>query len=412
MTTPQYGNSEPGRTPDEQSEGSAQPTPPGQVSGSGGFAPPSGAQPNGQPPQYGQPAPQYGQQAPQYGQQIPQFGQPAPQFNQPGGHPPHYGSPQFGGPPQSARGLKPGIIPLRPITLGEIFDGAFGAMRRSPKILFGLVALVVSACVITAALVGYLLLPTINSTTLGQEITSDEELSLVLGTTLGTLSTDLLIALGNTLAATIATGIVVLAIGQLVINKEYTPSQVWERVGPRVWDLLAVSLLPALALLIVGAAYAALVYFTSQASEVLGILVMLLGLFLLFIGTLFITVKLLFAPSALILEERKIFSAFKRSWQLTRGSFWRTLGIYLLTTIALSFVAGILSGTLQGILAAFNLMDYTNPLALGLNVIIQILVGTVTVAFTASVVTLLYIDVRMRREALDVDLAKSAVFDQ
>lgn len=69
--------------------------------------------PSGQ-PQWGQ-----NQQQPQWGQQP---GWPVPP---PGGF---HG---YQAPP------KPGIIPLRPLGLGEILDGAFQACRRNPLSTFG-----------------------------------------------------------------------------------------------------------------------------------------------------------------------------------------------------------------------------------------------------------------------------------
>ena len=36
--------------------------------------------------------------------------------------------------------LQPGIIPLRPLGMGEIYDGAFRAVRANPRVMFGLAA--------------------------------------------------------------------------------------------------------------------------------------------------------------------------------------------------------------------------------------------------------------------------------
>ena len=43
--------------------------------------------------------------------------------------------------------LQPGIIPLRPLGMGEIYDGAFRAVRANPRVMFGLAALVVTLAV-------------------------------------------------------------------------------------------------------------------------------------------------------------------------------------------------------------------------------------------------------------------------
>src|SRR6478609_11184276 len=61
--------------------------------------------------------------------------------------------------------LQPGIIPLRPIGLGEIYDGAFRSIRANPKVMFGMAAIVVTIAVALQSLVSWyvqgLLAPTI-----------------------------------------------------------------------------------------------------------------------------------------------------------------------------------------------------------------------------------------------------------
>ncbi|MEH3076543.1 MAG: hypothetical protein PGN11_07640 [Quadrisphaera sp.] len=49
----------------------------------------------------------------------------------------------------AAAAPRPGIIPLRPLSLGELWDGAFRAVRSNPKPLLGFSAVVV--VIITAA---------------------------------------------------------------------------------------------------------------------------------------------------------------------------------------------------------------------------------------------------------------------
>jgi hypothetical protein len=95
-----------------------------------------------------------------------------------------------------------------------------------------------------------------------------------------------------------------------------------------------------------------------------------------------------------------------------RGSWWRTFGIYLLATILASVVASVLAvpfalaGTFLSLdsLASGSLpLTYTVPLALG-----TLVTGVVTLPFSAGVVALLYVDRRIRREALDLELARAA----
>src|SRR5690625_3944619 len=131
-----------------------QPVPPGehpQQYGPYGQAPPSSGQPPSGYPQYGGTPhgdPQYGggqYGGPQYagGQYAgPQYGGPqlgSQQYGQYG----QYGAPTAAMAPPIA--AQPGIIPLRPLTLGEIYDGAFRAVRTNPGVMFGLAAVIVGA---------------------------------------------------------------------------------------------------------------------------------------------------------------------------------------------------------------------------------------------------------------------------
>ena len=56
------------------------------------------------------------------------------------GYPPGYPPPGYAAAPPA---LKPGVIPLRPLTLTDIFNGAFAYIRANPKATLGLTTVVV-----------------------------------------------------------------------------------------------------------------------------------------------------------------------------------------------------------------------------------------------------------------------------
>ena len=114
------------------------------------------------------------------------------------------------------------------------------------------------------------------------------------------------------------------------------------------------------------------------------------------------------AAPALVLEKLGPFVALKRGWLLSRGAFWRLLGLYILTNIIVQVVTGVLSVPLSFGLAVV-MFSTTSILALSIaQGVLYALVYTITISFLASVVALLYIDVRMRREGLDVELTAAA----
>ncbi len=104
------------------------------------YQPPSYPPPQHQPPQYQPPQyqpPQY--QPPQY--QPPQYGQSVRTASAATGiRPAGYGpQPGYGAGGWSAPfAEKPGVIPLRPLAVGEILDGVFTTIRQNPKTLLGL----------------------------------------------------------------------------------------------------------------------------------------------------------------------------------------------------------------------------------------------------------------------------------
>src|SRR5690606_10270210 len=123
----------------------ANPTPaagagPGSASGPGAMPP--GVHPGGHAagPAWGSAAP-----AGPAGPSGPQWsGQPASGWGgQAGGW---HTSPQWSGGGWGApQAPKPGVVPLRPLNLGELIDGAFTTIQRYPKIMLGMSAIVMTA---------------------------------------------------------------------------------------------------------------------------------------------------------------------------------------------------------------------------------------------------------------------------
>ncbi|MGW6006068.1 glycerophosphoryl diester phosphodiesterase membrane domain-containing protein [Oerskovia enterophila] len=391
--TPRYGQRAP-----QPPEGTVPPGAP-QYGQPGQYGQPAqpGAQP-GQPvpnawgqPQYGQPG-QYGQQG-QYG--APQYGAPV----QPG-----YGPPAFAGMPYAPPANKPGIIPLRPLTLGEIFDGAFGAIRSNPKVMLGMSATVIAIATILGmalgALVSGIFAPQLAQ--LETELGSDVQ---VLTDMLPLLGASLVTGVVLALALPIVNGILITSVGQSVIGRKATVGEVWAQVRSKVWPLIGFSFLSNLVVYVATFLYVLLTILGFTVGVGLGIVLLLLGLAGLVAFLAWFIVRTLLIPPALVLEGQGFRSAVVRGWTLTRGAYWRTLGISLLAYIAVSVIASIVVYPFSAI-TTFLVTDTFGVLAL--TAVAQIISSVVTSVFLAGVVSLLYIDVRMRREGLDVELTAAA----
>jgi hypothetical protein len=119
------------------------------------------------------------------------------------------------------------------------------------------------------------------------------------------------------------------------------------------------------------------------------------------------SIKLLFAPSVLVLEGLGPLKSIKRSWGLTRRRWWRLFGITWLVQLLVGLVAQIIATPIMVIGAVL-----ATATAAWVSIVIM-LVGPVaatviTTPYTAAVNTLLYIDARMRSEGLDIQLVKAA----
>ncbi|CAM3834075.1 glycerophosphoryl diester phosphodiesterase membrane domain-containing protein [Isoptericola cucumis] len=350
--------------------------------------------------QYGQ-----GQHGGQHGQGQYGGGQPGP------GAPNPYGSP-YG--PQAA---KPGIVPLRPLTLGEIYDGAFSAIRHNPGVMLGVATLVLLVATVLGVLVGQLVVPSL-AATFGSVTAEEPELAgfdtmyaQVVATSLGSLVTVLL-------AAPVVEGILTVSVSQSVIGRKLTVREVWSRVRPRVGVLIGWALLRTLGVIVLMAVWTlvlvlVIVGLGEQATGAAVALTVLMILVLI-AGAVWFGVRLGLVAPALALEGRGLGTTLARAWRLTRGSFWRLFGIYLLASIIVNVASSIITYPIQ-LGSGFLSTSGTGAATLGtvLTLVLATVISTaITTIFLSSVVAILYIDVRMRREGLDVQLATAAAQPQ
>jgi hypothetical protein len=105
-----------------------------------------------------------------------------------------------------------------------------------------------------------------------------------------------------------------------------------------------------------------------------------------------------------VLENERPSQALARSWRLVRRSFWRVFGITLLAGIIVAIAGGIL----QLPFTFFGAVLGSGTGGTVILVIGAIAAGTVTRPITAGVTVLLYVDMRMRKEGLDLALRSAA----
>lgn len=303
--------------------------------------------------------------------------------------------------------LQPGIIPLRPLGMGEIYDGAFRAVRANPRVMFGLAALVVTLAVTLQSVlqwyVGGIVAPQL--TDLSVEIDPSGQMGFAeqMGASFGLL----LAAPVTTIATTILTGLLILSVSRSVLGQVATVGEVLR--SRRVWLVVGFTFLTGLLALLVFGAVAAAVVLLAVNDQIGAAVLVGLGSLLLVVPVVWFATRTLLVPPALMLEGKKFWPTITRAWKLTRGSFWRLFGIYLLTSILAAIIAQIIVVPAT-VISTLVLQDPTG-LSFGsivVNGIATVIASTLSTTFVSAVVALLYIDVRMRREGLDVELARAA----
>lgn len=97
------------------------------------------------------------------------------------------------------------------------------------------------------------------------------------------------------------------------------------------------------------------------------------------------------------------------------GSFWRVLGILLLATLIGWLITTIIgvpfslgSGAFSGLFDPQAGVPQQSTGGLVLQSVGSVIAATIVTPFTALVTVVLYIDQRMRREGMDIELARAA----
>jgi hypothetical protein len=386
---------------------------------------PSGAA--AQPPE---PAPSAGTAPPEASPPPPVAGQPGSRGRQwapPPPPPPHDSGPRWGpavvrrGAAQPPYGTQqpapqPGVIPLRPLDVGEILMGATSTLRqhwRAATLLAFVVGLLTESA---NALISGFLIDDTRIDDLNRE--SDPSVHDILHALSGTAAASLLLVLTSMIGVILTAGLLTAVISRAVLGRPTTVRSVWQDVRPRLAQLVGLALLLPLALCAIVAVPATPGLLIALAGgEAGGASLASLGLICGIVVSIWQWNLWSLTGPALMLEKQGMKAALKRSVKLVNGSWWRVLGVQLLMLL----VAGVASVAIQvpfalladaiggdntsGLFATNTDSSWTTIIVLAIGGVIS---ATLTLPISAGAVSLLYVDQRIRREALDIDLGRAA----
>ncbi|WP_367125249.1 glycerophosphoryl diester phosphodiesterase membrane domain-containing protein [Streptomyces phytohabitans] len=339
--------------------------------------------------------------------------------------PPPYGQQGWGNwnnawnqPPPAAR---PGVIPLRPLGIGEILDGAVASARAHWRTALGIalgVAVVVQCASTVASGIWLRDNSSLEALESNQEPSSDELADALTGT-LSWAGVELLATVFGTV---VATAMLTIVVSRAVLGRPVTTREAWREARPRLGSMLGLTLL--VLLIVMGAVLAGFtpgLLIALAGAEVGGSLLAVLGGLAGTVAAVWLWVRYSLAAPALMLEKQGVTTALRRSAKLVHNSWWRTFGIQLLAVLLVTVVgyivripttvvASIVDGDgMGGVLSATDLsVSWTYLAIIGVG---AVLASTVTLPLSAGITALLYMDQRIRREALDLELARAAGVD-
>ncbi|MFJ6936274.1 hypothetical protein [Streptomyces sp. NPDC101132] len=381
-----------------------------------GWGPP---EPNGGAPHGGpQGAP------PPHGQQQP------PPYGSPYGYPGAWGGGWAPPPPP-----QPGVIPLRPLGVGEVLGGSFTTFGRYWKQLVGVMLTVqgVGILVVTLAVgIGVAVvhphLPGVFDLPAG-ESPAAEDLDPVLFA---------LVPVGVLLAAVLLLGWAMISaltpavLQEAVLGRRTTYRAMFRRAWSRLPSMLGTLLLTGLVAggpLLVALGVSVALVVTAAANSAHGdpgaiVLLLPLALLIAMPVSVWLGVKLSFAPAAVVCENLGPVAALRRSSQLVSGTWWRVFGITLLTALIATVIGYMiqLPFTFVGMFAFFPTLmvgagsSEPDVAAMVGGMVVYfacIMLGGVVsqlfqVGFPQLASGLLYIDQRIRREDLAPALMAAA----
>jgi hypothetical protein len=258
----------------------------------------------------------------------------------------------------------PRPIPIRPMTLADILDGGIAVIKAAPRTIF-----VIAGCfVIPLELV---------TAYVQRDSLADEGLVGAVSNALSSDTSNTSITVASVLLI-IASGLVLSLITGAVAH---LISSWYADANPSAGDAIKASVRRAPALF--GAWV--LVHLAEWAA-----------LFALVLPALFLMPMFLVVSPAIVIEGLGPWRGVRRSWQLTRAPYFTILAAGILIAI----VSSVLTVALSGLGVAFSFFSF----GWIVDVICRAASSLVTEPFVAAATTLVYFDLRIRTEGLDLEL--------
>jgi hypothetical protein len=296
---------------------------------------------------------------------------------------------------------------LRPRSVGELLDAAFTLYRRNFVLLVSIAAVVQLPFAILQLIV-------YRAFDIGGRLGAVQDIGTTINNQNGTLTPEQSTQLVGDVGAFAAyVGVVVLvqylivyplslaattyAVSRRYLDEPATVGESYRAAFTKWRSLVAMILL--LGLVVLASVAAVFVGFLSGAAAVAAVLVIAA-----FGCAIVVLVRSTVGAQAIVIEGVSGRGGLRRSWALTRGFFWRIVGILLLLGLLQAIV---------GTVFTLPLLALTSSASLDVRQMVSQAVSAVSAIFVAPVslvtLTLLYYDLRIRREGFDIEMLTASL---
>lgn len=283
---------------------------------------------------------------------------------------------------------------LQPMGVGDLLDTTFSLYRKHFLLFLGIIAVYFFGSLVTYSLEGFL---------------QDSDLK------------NLVPHLVNMPFALVSMGGVIVAAAAIFLNGYITSTDALKQVLRRFWHLLGGYLLWTTIILVIPIIVALLFLtsFLTRGTSLVSNLFIPLA-FLPF--SIYFAVRWGFVFEVLLLEKTNVKNAFKRSSELVRGTWWRVFGLLVLIvllSVAILYIFEISLGSIFILAKAAGGTDYkeliqwsvmeedlssSNLIFYAIMTCADLILKTLIFPIWVIGITLLYFDLRIRKEGFDIEM--------
>lgn len=299
-----------------------------------------------------------------------------------------------------------------------MLSASFQVLRRNPRPMFGF-ALLLTGFTFILTLVSVGLVTVLAFGRLDTAPTSDLD-TVTAGAYAAVGLAAIVPAIFSIVVTAILQGIVALEVARGTVGEKLRIGGLWRaargRLGALIGWTLLVTAAVIVAIVIIALLIAAIAAVGGAVGVGVGILLGVLAFFASIVLAFWLGTRFSLVPSVLMLERLPLRAAIARSWSLTTGFFWRTLGIQLLVAVIVQVMASVITTPLSivfGFASAFTNPSGDVDTMIGTVIVLYIVTAVVALVFGAiaavvqsATTALIYIDIRMRKEGLDLELSR------